>query len=444
MVIWRYMRNLLSTGILLLLVGGSVAGQQPVPTSITIDIAHTGWSETHHQFVIHVRDGKSYLGNEVIDQPKVDSLLKALREPTLTSPSLENLGISRDWLEQNVAPIPKDGTPTQLSLFRESFCDTETITRLLPQLFKFMKSDDYPSVRITVALAGSQSWVASSESYYPFMLPWKVSVGDRMQTNYNADISRAIAAILPSGSPNRARLNGDELRNELAQDVMRDIEGQWDALGVENLAPESFASLRQQFEVDRARIVPYRGYDFGYRTGDPSPHEENLEATLRQRNSPANVAVEVELLFHDGKVDGVADLAERIPAYQSLVFSVPWLSEYLAAHPDQHLYIRFVHDRSFSRKAMETFEADMRTIGKDALVADVAANQDKAALIFLDYGSDWIVLPDKQMILWRHYKPASFLKWNANDFKIQRCADYNGNGGGCVGAVITPEGELQR
>ena len=183
MVIWRYMRNLLSTGILLLLVGGSVAGQQPVPTSITIDIAHTGWSETHHQFVIHVRDGKSYLGNEVIDQPKVDSLLKALREPTLTSPSLENLGISRDWLEQNVAPIPKDGTPTQLSLFRESFCDTETITRLLPQLFKFMKSDDYPSVRITVALAGSQSWVASSESYYPFMLPWKVSVGDRMQTN---------------------------------------------------------------------------------------------------------------------------------------------------------------------------------------------------------------------------------------------------------------------
>jgi hypothetical protein len=213
---------------------------------------------------------------------------------------------------------------------------------------------------------------------------------------------------------------------------------------VENLAPGSLAILRQRFEVDRARIVSYRGYDFGYRTGDPSPHEENLDATLRQQNSPANVAVEADLLFHDGKIEGVADLAKRLPPYQSLVFSVPWLSEYLTAHPDQHLYIRFVHDRSFSRKAMEAFEADMRKIGNDALVADVAANQDKAALILLDYGSDWIVLPDKRMILWRHYEPPSFLKWNASDFKMQRCADYNGNGGGCVGAVISPDGKLQR
>jgi hypothetical protein len=205
----------------------------------------------------------------------------------------------------------------------------------------------------------------------------------------------------------------------------------------------SFAILRRQFEVNRARIVPYRGYDFGYRPGDPSPHEENLDATLRQRDSPANVAVEADLLFHEGKIEGVADLAEKLPAYQSLVFSVSWLSEYLTAHPDQHLYIRFVHDRSFSRKAMETFEADMRKIGKDTLVADVAANQDKAALILLDYGSDWIVLPDKRTILWRHYQPASFLKWTASDFRIQRCAAYNGNGGGCVGAVISPDGELQ-
>jgi hypothetical protein len=443
-ITWRCIHNLLNTAIVLFLFGGSVSAQQPAHTSITIDAAHAGWSSTHRQFVIHVHDGKSYLGDKIIDQRKVDSLLNALREPAITSPNIENLGISRDWLERNVAPIPKDGAPTQLSLFRESFCDTERIARLLPQLFKFVSFDDYPSVQVTVVLADGQSWFASSKSYYPFMLPWKVSIGGRTQTDYNADISRAVAAMLPSGSLNQPRLSGDELRNELARDVMTDIEEQWDALGVENLAPGSFTILRQRFEVDRARIVPYRGYDFGYRTGDPSPYEENLDATLHQRNSPANVAVEADLLFHDGTIEGVADLAERLPPYQSLVFSVPWLSDYLTAHPDQHLYIRFVHDRSFSRKAMETFEADMRKIGKDALVADVAANQDKAALILLDYGSDWIVLPDKRMILWRHYEPASFLKWNASDFKIQRCADYNGNGGGCVGAVILPDGELQR
>jgi len=199
------MRNLLNSCIVLFLVGGSFFAQQPAPTSIAIDTEHAGWSSVHRQFVIHVHNGKSYLGDQVIDQPKVDSLLNALREPAVTSPNIENLGISRDWLERNVAPVPKDGAPTQLSLFRESFCDTERIRRLLPQLFKFAKSDDYPSVQITVVLADGQSWLASSESYYPFMLPWKVTVGGRTQTDYNADIWRAVAAMLPGGSLNQAR-----------------------------------------------------------------------------------------------------------------------------------------------------------------------------------------------------------------------------------------------
>ena len=86
MITWRCMRNLLSTGIVLFLVGVSVSSQQPAPTSIMIDTAHAGWSSTHRQFVIDVHGGKSYLGDELIDQPKVDSLLNALREPAITSP----------------------------------------------------------------------------------------------------------------------------------------------------------------------------------------------------------------------------------------------------------------------------------------------------------------------------------------------------------------------
>ena len=117
----------------------------------------------------------------------------------------------------------------------------------------------------------------------------------------------------------------------------------------------------------------------------------------------------------------------------TLALSVPWLNEYRADHPEQKMYIRFVHDRSFSDKAMQNFSADMKQLGKESLADEVARVQDKVALVFLDYGSDWIILPDNRMILWRHYLPASFLKWTQTDFTIKRCVEYNANNGGCVG-----------
>src|SRR5436190_22805190 len=95
---------------------------------------------------------------------------------------------------------------SDLALFKESFSDLKTIERLLPSWFKFWKSDDYPSIRVTVVFANDKRWVASSDSYYPFMLPWGVSLNGTEQTTYNADISRAIAALMPNRSLNRNRL----------------------------------------------------------------------------------------------------------------------------------------------------------------------------------------------------------------------------------------------
>jgi hypothetical protein len=171
--------------------------------------------------------------------------------------------------------------------------------------------------------------------------------------------------------------------------------------------------------------------------------EENLLATLRRPSLPPQIAEDVALLFQDGKIEGVEDLAERLAPYEALAFSVPWLKRYLTDHLEQLMYIRFVHDRSLSAKAMQNFAADMKKLGRESLADEVASVQDRAALVFLDYGSDWIILPDKRMILWRHYLPASFLKWSAKDFKIKRCADYNANNGGSVGAVVSAEGILQ-
>ncbi len=386
----------------------------------------------------------NYLGKDAVNPKLVDALLSSLSSPSLPTPMLSNLGVTAEWLEQNAADFPRDGAPNQKALFRQNFADPKVVEHLLPFAFQFTRWDDYPRLTVTVAFASGQRWICSSDSYYPFMLPWKVNVSGTEQTTYNADISRALAALLPMGSLNRNRLNDEELKTWLTNAVLTHIKEQWDVLGVENRASESFAVLRRNFEVQHVRINPYRSDDCGYIGNEPGPHEENLLATLRQPSLPSGVVEDVVLLFHDGKIEGVGEIADRIAPYVALALSVPWLSEYRTSHPEQKMYIRFVHDRSFSDKAMQNFAADMKQLGKQSLADEVAKVQDKAALVFLDYGSDWIILPDKRMILWRHYLPATFLKWTEGDFKFERCADYNADNGGCVGMLISADGALQR
>jgi hypothetical protein len=396
------------------------------------------------KLVIESRDGVIYLGKNAVNPKLAEALISSLSSPSLPAPTPRNLGVTSDWLERKAAEIPRDGARNQKALFRETFTNPQTAEQLLPFAFQFTRFDDYPRLTVTVAFVDGQRWTCSSDSYYPFMLPWKVDLNGKEVATYNADISRALAALMPSGSINGNRLNDEELKTWLADAVMIRIKEQWDVMGVENRAPETFAMLRRNFEVQHARITPYRSVDYGYSKNEPGPHEENLLATLRQPSLPPNVTEDVVLLLHDGKIEGEEEIADRIAPYVALALSVPWLDTYRADHPEQKMYIRFVHDRSFSEKAMQNFAADMKELGKQSLSDEVAKVQDKAALVFLDYGSDWIILPDKRMILWRHYLPASFLKWTEADFRFERCADYNANNGGCVGMLISADGVLQR
>ena len=394
------------------------------------------------RLVVESRNGGIVSGKRRVNPQLVNKLFNSLSSETLPAPTPSNLGITDTWLKQNV-PTPLEGAANQKALFQETFTDSKTVADLLPFAFKFAKWDDYPQLTVTIALKDGGQWICSSNSYYPFMLPWKVNRGGNEGTTYNADISRAIAALMPEGSLNRNRLSDEELKEWLSEAVMGHIKQQWDLLGVENRAPESFAELRRNFEVQHARINPYRSVDYGYVGREKGPHEENLLATLRQPSLPPNVEEDVALLFREGKIEGVSELSDRIGPYVSLALSVPWLNEYRAKHPEQKMYIRYVHNRSFSEKAMQNFTADMKQLGKESLADEVARVQDKVALVFLDYGSDWIILPDNRMILWRHYLPASFLKWTGADFTFKRCVDYNANNGGCVGAVVSADGTLQ-
>jgi hypothetical protein len=287
----------------------SASCQEPAVREITIESGGSGLGPSASQkLVILSRGEKNYLGDEVVDSGRIQSLIAALRSPTIASPQASNLGISHEWLSQDVREAPSNGAPNQQALFKESFSDLNTIEQLLPSCFKFWKSDDYPSIRVKVVFANGKRWTASSDSYYPLMLPWRVNLNGTEQTTYNAAISRGIAALVPDGSLNRNRLGDEELKTRLAEAVMASIKDKWDFLGVENQAPDSFEILRRNFEVEHPRISPYRSLDYGWVGNEPGSHEKNLLAILRKPSLPPHVGEDVVLLFRDGKIEGVGDL----------------------------------------------------------------------------------------------------------------------------------------
>jgi hypothetical protein len=84
----------------------------------------------------------------------------------------------------------------------------------------------------------------------------------------------------------------------------------------------------------------------------------------------------------------------------------------------------------------------MHALGKDGLANEVRRVQQDVALLNVSYGDYWVVLPDRRMILWRYESVMGLLGWKKSDFSARECTDYRGVTGGCVGAIVSPDGEL--
>ncbi len=78
---------------------------------------------------------------------------------------------------------------------------------------------------------------------------------------------------------------------------------------------------------------------------------------------------------------------------------------------------------------------------KQSLVNEVAAAQKDVCLLLVGrkyIEAYWFVLPDGRMALRRFEDHYALLKWKPNDFTSWECDHHRG---GCVGAVILPDGK---
>jgi hypothetical protein len=439
-----------------LLTGAAASWGGDSPKAVKEIVIKSSWAgegkPQQTEFLIRNKKGGYYLGKKSVPANLVEALVSALNEADIPQPDLANLGITAQWLRDNAVsaalkndPDFADAAENQKELFITSYDNPTLLNKILPGMFQFVRNDDYPGAGIVVTFQDGSAIKAESDSSYEFLLPWRLSRND--ETTYNADISRALAALMPKKATNRERLAGHGFDAALAEAVMRDIETDWKLLDVDNKIGSEMTEIRKKYSVERAELDSYHHPEYGTATYKGEPEEINLHATIRKSSFPPNVSDALVLRYANGKAEGVQEFLEKAGKYEDLALSLPWISEFIQEHPNVLVRISYVHGLSFSDKAMRIFRNDMHAIGKDALVKEVETQKSEIALLITGREhaeTYWLVFPDKHVILWRYGGATGLLNWKDGGFSTQHCSEYQGSFGGCVGAVVSASGELEQ
>jgi hypothetical protein len=125
-------------------------------------------------------NGEYRLGSTRIDRANVESLLASVRQPPQMKPTLQNLGMTDEWLTNAADKLEKDaerndggdsalyklghGSTDQKGLFRRSYTDPNFMAKVLPQIFLCCHTDDYPGVKVTILYDDGSRTVISSHS----------------------------------------------------------------------------------------------------------------------------------------------------------------------------------------------------------------------------------------------------------------------------------------
>lgn len=412
------------------------------------------------ELVINSENGEYRQGNTRVDPAVVASLHDSIRQPRILKPTLDNLGMTDEWLKNAADKLGKEaehndgsdsvlyklghGSPDQKAIFYRAYTDPQLMLKILPEIFRCCHTDDYPHVKVTVVFVDGSRTILSSQSQSEFMLPWKIEGTSESGETYNKNISVAVAAMLPRKATNRERISGDGLDLALAWVVMDALKDDWNLSNVKAHAGEALGRIGNAYTILNADINPYHDVTFGVYVnyGKGEEGEENLHLDLKRADFPQGFFVTAVLLYQHGKVVGVDDFLQNAPRFEDLALSVPWLTKLHAKYPKWGTTLLWVHDKSLSDKGLKNFAADMHNIGKDALVNEVKNVQSEVAVLNVSYGDWWLILPDRRMILWRYESVMGLLGWKKSDFHERECADYQGVTGGCVGALFSPDGEL--
>ncbi|HEY0782762.1 MAG TPA: hypothetical protein VGE98_09925 [Thermoanaerobaculia bacterium] len=389
-------------------------------------------------------------GRSPADAARLAALLRALEAPPLPEADLQNLGITKAWLVDNVSSALEqrfdhgniasalkeaDGrwsharlTTEERERFATAFTDLDLVGPHLKDGIGIgiVYTDDYPTLAATLTLRGGETIrVSSKRQQGLFMLPWEVERAGVAFFTYNADINRALVALMPKGFANRDRIAGRWLRSEIATWVVSAKALTW---GAEAARRRFGPALGERYEILESRFGSENTIDLA--AGD-----RNLwVARLRDRSLPAQFDIAAAIPFRADGLVGLDAFRKGIDRNVTLVLSQPWLTE----NARGRITLHWARDRSLSPEAAAKLLADLRSGGKTELARQLAPLLQRAAFLEVELSccsgiSRWIVLADGRTVLW-HFGSGGGAGSLAQ--ALAGMGSWTCNGWTCVGAVF--------
>jgi len=182
--------------------------------------------------VLRGKGAGSVADGEAIDAALIEALHAALNEPPIVKPDLKNLVINVDWFKEYISASLMQSSPSSpKQAVSKSFPDLAVVKRIVRSMFNDQTSEFSvsPIVRVTVFFDGN-SQVEFTSGAGPFMLPWYVMRNGKEIPTYNANISRALVALVPPETLNRDDLTGQDFGVRVVDAVRQYIESHWKLL----------------------------------------------------------------------------------------------------------------------------------------------------------------------------------------------------------------------
>lgn len=230
--------------VVVLLFGGALfcqSGNRPAEKSIVkieIDstVEFTALPETKkwsRVFILRRQDEvyrRAY--GETVDAALIEALRVALNERPIARPNLKNLGMTSDWLQGYSWLALHNQLPTSAprQVLASAFSSPAVLRRVVQRMFDDQPRDlifEIESVCFTVNFDDDSEVKGDGAGSSPFMLPWSLTRNGKAKDTYNANISLALAALMPPETTNREIIAGQKFSVEVVDAVERYVEANW-------------------------------------------------------------------------------------------------------------------------------------------------------------------------------------------------------------------------
>ncbi len=242
-----------------------------------------------------------------------------------------NLGLDAAWLKTNYQRLldsyaaKPGGIPFPNASERQRAWLTNTLTDLdllgegVRRPYATFWTDDYPSLELRFERDDGQIveqvFRLSTKAQQQFMLPWQVYDGTNEFTTGNAEVSRAVAELLPPGFLNRDRVKGD-----LFQMVRSGFlgAGKVQEFIMRSTLEQTFGNLSNGWPqgIEPGNIMI---------SGSYGHYPDTFTATLHRTNWPARLRIPVTTGIERGVVTGLKGMLETAQTKVDPLLEQNWL-----------------------------------------------------------------------------------------------------------------------